>query len=64
MEAAKGGLNPALKVAFAGGAVMGFTVVSCGILGVTIFFLIFSLAIGDSADEWHLTIVSVYCNGT
>merc|ERR1719191_2352862 len=36
MEAAKRGLNPALQVAFAGGAVMGFTVVSLGLLGITI----------------------------
>lgn len=43
MEAAKTSLNPALQVAFSGGAVMGFTVVASGLLGVTLLFLIFSL---------------------
>eukprot|EP00232_Nephroselmis_pyriformis_P002638 CAMPEP_0182913282 /NCGR_PEP_ID=MMETSP0034_2-20130328/37955_1 /TAXON_ID=156128 /ORGANISM="Nephroselmis pyriformis, Strain CCMP717" /LENGTH=804 /DNA_ID=CAMNT_0025049997 /DNA_START=28 /DNA_END=2442 /DNA_ORIENTATION=+ len=50
MEAAKTGLNPALKVAFAGGAVMGFTVVGFGILGLTALFFIFSFA-REGADE-------------
>ena len=38
---AQTGLNPALKVAFSSGAVMGLTVVGLGILGVTILYLIF-----------------------
>merc|ERR1719399_2712006 len=42
MEAAKRGLNPALQVAFAGGAVMGFTVVSLGLLGITILLFAFT----------------------
>merc|ERR1719399_2725776 len=42
MEAAKSGLNPALQVAFAGGAVMGFTVVSLGLLGITILLFAFT----------------------
>ena len=33
-QAAKTGLDAALKVAFAGGAVMGFTVVGLGISGL------------------------------
>jgi Na+/H+-translocating membrane pyrophosphatase len=41
-EAAKGGLNPALKIAFAGGAVMGFIVVGLGITGLTVLFYLFS----------------------
>jgi len=41
-QAAKTGLDAALKVAFAGGAVMGFTVVGLGISGLTILFYIFS----------------------
>ena len=49
MEAAKTGMNPALQVAFAGGAVMGFTVVGVGILGVTILFVAFST--GSNAGE-------------
>ena len=39
--AAMRGLNPALRVAFSSGAVMGFTVVGVGLLGVTILYVIF-----------------------
>ena len=45
MEACKDpqtGLNSGLRVAFAGGAVMGFTVVGLGMLGLTILFLAFA----------------------
>jgi len=61
MEAAKEGLNPALKIAFAGGAVMGFTVVCFGILGVTVLLVLFSLTqegpfsvdAGGKAERWE-----------
>ncbi len=39
--AAQSGLNPALRVAFSSGAVMGTTVVALGILGLSIIYLIF-----------------------
>lgn len=39
--AARIGLNPALRVAFNSGAVMGFTVVGIGLIGVTGLWLIF-----------------------
>ena len=39
--AAMHGLNPALRVAFSSGSVMGITVVGIGLLGVTILYLIF-----------------------
>ncbi len=39
--AAQKGLNPALRVAFSSGAVMGTTVVALGILGLSIVYLVF-----------------------
>ena len=39
--AAMNGLNPALRVAFSSGSVMGVTVVGVGLLGVTILYVIF-----------------------
>ena len=39
--AAMQGLNPALRIAFSSGTVMGVTVVGIGLLGVTILYLIF-----------------------
>ena len=44
MEAARSGLNQALQIAFAGGAVMGFSVVAFGILGLSVLFYIFATA--------------------
>jgi H(+)-translocating pyrophosphatase len=41
-EASKGGLNAGLKVAFKSGSIMGLTVVSFGILGLSLLFLIFA----------------------
>ena len=39
--AAMHGLNPALRIAFSSGSVMGVTVVGMGLLGVTILYVIF-----------------------
>ena len=39
--AARKGLNPALRVAFSSGTVMGVTVVGIGLLGVTILYMVF-----------------------
>ncbi|MCH8329484.1 MAG: sodium-translocating pyrophosphatase [Nanoarchaeota archaeon] len=54
-EACEKSINPALKIAFSSGVVMGLTVVSLGILGVAVFYylfqdpeLIFGFAFGAS----------------
>ena len=39
--AAMNGLNPALRIAFSSGSVMGTTVVGIGLLGVTILYMVF-----------------------
>ena len=41
-SAARKGLNDALKIAFSGGAVMGFSVVGLGVLGLAILFTIYT----------------------
>ena len=47
MQAARTGLNPALQIAFAGGAVMGFSVVAFGILGLTVLFYLSLIHISE-----------------
>ncbi|MBN2572027.1 MAG: sodium-translocating pyrophosphatase [Ignavibacteriales bacterium] len=41
-QAARKGLNEALKIAFSGGSVMGMNVVGLGILGLSVLFIIYS----------------------
>mmetsp|Transcript_25054 Transcript_25054/g.32712 ORF Transcript_25054/g.32712 Transcript_25054/m.32712 type:complete len:769 (-) Transcript_25054:154-2460(-) len=46
----KDGLSVALRVAFTGGAVMGFTVVSLGLMGLSIFFYLVSFGYDDTSE--------------
>ena len=41
-SAARSSLNAALQVAFSGGAVMGFSVVGLGVLGISLLFLLYT----------------------
>ncbi len=45
-DAATRGLNPALRIAFSSGAVMGLTVVGLGVVGLSITFFAMSSALG------------------
>lgn len=48
-HAARTGLNPALKIAFAGGSVMGLAVVGLGILGLSTLFIIYAHLFGTES---------------
>ncbi|HEX6199335.1 MAG TPA: sodium/proton-translocating pyrophosphatase, partial [Thermoanaerobaculia bacterium] len=58
--AARTGQNGALKVAFSGGAVMGFSVVGLGVLGLSVLFLVFG-RLFDTGDPQNdlLRVVTV-----
>ncbi|MFO8055077.1 MAG: sodium/proton-translocating pyrophosphatase, partial [Bacteroidales bacterium] len=53
-QAAKTSLGKALGVAFSGGSVMGIGVVSMGIAGLSVLFILFHYVIGA---EWGLSVV-------
>ena len=53
-EAARTGLNEALKIAFRGGAITGMLVVGLGLLGVAGYFAILYANAADKADLSHL----------
>ena len=62
-EAARtGGVSAALRVAFRGGAVAGFTIAGFGLLGVGLGFLIFDRVLG--LDTWAETITAIALGGS
>ncbi len=50
-QAARSSLGEGLKIAFAGGSVMGMGVVALGLLGLGLLFAIFTQAIGSDAES-------------
>ena len=58
-NAARKGLQPALRVAFAGGTVMGMCVVGLGVLGLSILFLLYTKAFGSEIPDLTLTVLPI-----
>ncbi len=58
-QAAIKGLNPALKVAFSSGSVMGMSVVGLAIIGLSSLFLIYSTAFGTEAQPLQNLVLPV-----
>ncbi len=57
--AARSSLNKALAVAFAGGAVMGFSVVGLGLLGLSVLFLVYARMFGIDDNETLGRVITV-----
>jgi K(+)-stimulated pyrophosphate-energized sodium pump len=62
-NAAQSSLGEALKVAFSGGSVMGISVVSLGVLGLSILFLVYSWMGFDGGISEVLNVISGFSLG-
>jgi K(+)-stimulated pyrophosphate-energized sodium pump len=62
-EAATGGLNPALTMAFRGGAVTGLLVVGLGLLGVAGYYMVLH-SLGHSSEEILKALVGLAFGGS
>jgi K(+)-stimulated pyrophosphate-energized sodium pump len=62
-QAAHGGINAALKVAFRGGAITGMLVVGLGLLGVAGYYLLMTRVLGD-ADAALRSLVGLAFGGS
>ena len=63
-EAAKGGLKPALKVAFNAGSVTGLLVVGLGLLGVAGYYGILTVWFDDSPEEATRSLIGLAFGGS
>jgi K(+)-stimulated pyrophosphate-energized sodium pump len=61
--AAQRGLNEALKIAFSGGAVMGFSVVGLGVLGLTSLYMVYGSLFATGAPQTDLARVVTVLTG-
>lgn len=58
-HAASGGLNPALRLSFAGGSVMGLSVVGLVLLGVLLVLLVTTLVYGGGVGPLQSTVLPI-----
>jgi K(+)-stimulated pyrophosphate-energized sodium pump len=63
-EAAKGGVRPALRVAFSAGSVTGLLVVGLGLFGVAAYYGILTSWFDDSADEATKDLIGLAFGGS
>ena len=59
-EAARGGINPALRVAFRGGSVTGLIVVGFGLIGVTVAYTAFQVSTAIVGFAFGASLISVF----
>jgi K(+)-stimulated pyrophosphate-energized sodium pump len=58
-QAARTGLNEALKIAFSGGSVMGMSVVGLGIVGLSLLLIIYTNTLGSDIDLLRTLVLPV-----